>query len=175
VNSTAGRKTSKLVPLLVIGIIVGYIAGIGLVIAGGAQKSKLNNQYKVQFLREGDTCTKSLPAHFDIKTGRAMDCTSLDYSFVASAEFPGFSDAESAKITALAASLAGGELTKDEQGQIQTEVDKVAATKPEKAHYSGLWGSNLQFVGIGLFVLGIVAAVVLWLTFRRRKTVAPAA
>jgi len=175
VNSTDRRTTSRLVPLLVIAIIVGYIAGIGLVIAGGAQKSKLGNQYKVQFLSEGDTCTESLPAHIDIKTGKPMDCTSLDYSFVSDVDLPGFSDSESDRITGLAATLGAGELTKDEQRQIQAEVDKVAATKPEKVHYSGLWGTNLQFVGIALFVLGLLAGVAIWLVFRRRKRLAPPA
>ena len=109
-NSTA-RRTSPLLPLLVVAIVLGYVAGLGLVIWGGTQKSRLGQQYKVQFLSEGDTCTKSLPLHLDVKSGKPMDCTSLGYGLVADVELPGFSDAETEKVLALATSLADGSWT----------------------------------------------------------------
>lgn len=160
------RTTAWLVPLAA--AFLALLAALTLAIVGTSQKQHLATQYKVAFLREGETCYGSMPAYFDIKTGKPLDCTSLGYGLVADFDFPGFTEADDTKIADLAKALGADELSPSDQTQLQSAVDKIAATKPEKSHYSGLWGTKLQLLGLAVFALGLITALILRLTLRTK-------
>jgi hypothetical protein len=148
-----------------------FVLGAVAVVAGIAEQHAANNTYVVTIATSGDDCGANKVA-FDVG-GNLLSCANpVVPPSDTVARFPGFTDEQDQQITDLAHQIgANGSLSDAGLAEIQTQVDKFAATVPEakKPHYDEgvsvepLWGAWLAVVGGLAAVLGLG-----WITFGHR-------
>lgn len=163
-SPTVRRATAALASMLVIGAAI--LFGFAFWTTGASQRYAVVHQYTIQFGQAGASCTPRAPAAIEIGSGRPLGCG----IGVGSANFPGFSRDDNLGILRMALNLGGDGLSPADQTQLQTEVDRIAATvsESEKAHYTGLWGFRMQLVGAAFIPLGAVLTVLIWRLLTRR-------
>jgi hypothetical protein len=155
----------RAVPRVLLG--AALLPGFACLITGVAQRSDVQDEYRIEFGKVGDTCNRYLGVHIDTATGDAVACRTGDFPAGAGVAFPGFTTEQTHEIVALSARLGADGLDEAEQRQVQARVDAIAATVPDDRHgyhYTGLWGTGLALTGAAV----IAAALAAFVALRRR-------